>query len=432
MTALRPAAAVLAASALVLLSACSQEADAEAGVTEPAATTAPATTSATEEPADEFPPAVSHDLDIDFGSAPYDRIAACHHDGPVTVQDGRATFTPSAPSDELTALDAEIQLAITGAPRYVEIGPDGRSYASVAFSCKAVGGDAPTGEEAVVDSGELIVGGTQDDLRVMGIITAGEPTSGDPASDGGAGAEGSGASAVDLELREPAGIGTALLHSSLRNGDGYRYFVREEQDGDTDEPSGRSWTTVAWDDEAGAVRQLTHTEDFMESVPQPDKTLVVGVDGDNGILVGQEDLDDREAFDAIAEFMGEPDEESSEFAEEGDHQGYRSETKTWGSFSVTYYSPADGEPEWVGTCLAWSGELSDFPPPVTIGAPLQLGSSLVEHPYLGSTESEHVVDGEAPSLVTDGDDRFTVDVIGGTRTNGMITSMQSGIGCARD
>lgn len=429
----RPVAALAAcaASVLVLLSACSQEPAAEAGPTEPATTTAPSTASATDGTDDEFPAAVSRELDIDFGSAPYDRVAACHHDGPVAVQDGRVTFAPSDPSDDLAAMDAEVELSITGAPSYLEIGPEGRSYASVPFSCKAVGGDAPTGADAVVDSGELIVGGTQDDLQVMGLITAGEPVTDDPASDGAADAEASGASAVDLELRQPAGIGTTLLHSSLRNGDGYRYFIREEEDGDTDEPSGRSWVTVAWDDTSGSVRQLTHTEDFMGSVPQPDKTLVMGVDGDNGIIVGQEDLDDREAFEAIAEFLGDPDEESSEFSEDGDHRGYRSETKSWGSFSATYYSPADGEPEWVGTCLAWSGELSDFPQSVTIGSPLQLGSSLVEHPSMGSTESEHVEDGEAPSLVTDGDDRLTVDVVGGTRTDGMITSMQSGTGCAR-
>jgi len=431
------AAAVLTASVLLALTACSQGSDAEAGDTAPAPGSSPATaapttaepgpTAATDEAAgDAFPSAITRELDIDFGSAPYDRIPACHHDGPVTVDGGRATFSPSDPSQELTDMGAEVELTITGAPGYVEIGPDHRSYAAVPFSCSAVGGDAPDGAEALIDSGELFVGGSQDDLRVVGLVTAG-----DPLTDEAPSTEETGASALDLPAYDPAGTGRATLHSSLRNGDGYRYFVRAEQDGDTDEPTGRGWKNVAWDAESGSVRQIEHVEDFMDSVPRPDETLVVGVDGDDGILPGQPDLDDRAAFDAIADFMGEPDAESSEFAEEGDHRGYRSETKSWGSFEVTYYSPADGEPDWVGTCLAWSGELSDFPPEVTIASPLRMGMSLADYPFLGSTAADHVEDGEAPSLVTDVDGRYTVDVMGGSRTDGMLTSQASGTGCAR-
>lgn len=442
------AAAALAASALVALSACSQDSDAEAGATTPAPAASPTTAQATEKSGDDnFAAAITRELDIDFGSAAYDRVPACFHDGPVTVDGGRATFAPSNPSQELTDMGAEVELSITGGAAYLEIGPDGRSYAAVPFSCRAVGGDAPDGAAALVDSGELFVGGTQDGLRVMGLVTAGDPITDASDEDGSDGTsdeqpssddangdqsgEGPGTSAGDVMAHEPAGLGETSLNSSLRNGDGYRFFVREEQDGDTDEPSGRGWKNVAWDEESGSVRQIDHVEDFMDSVPRPDETLVVGVDGDNGILPGQEDLSDREAFDAIADFMGEPDGESSEFSEEGAHRGFTSETKSWGSFRVTHYSPADGEPEWVGTCLAWSGELGDFPQEVTIASPLRTGTSLADHPFLGSTAADHVEDGEAPSLVTDVDSRYTVDVVGGSRTDGMITSLASGTGCAR-
>lgn len=450
----RRTAAVLAASALVALSACSQDSDAEAGATTPASAASPTTPQATEEASgadaagDDFAAAITRELDIDFGSAPYDRIPACHHDGPVTVDGGRTTFAPSNPSQELTDMGAEIELTITGGAGYVEIGPDGRSYAAVPFSCSLVGGDAPDGADALIDSGELFVGGTQDGLQVMGLVTAGDPITDDGAgteagtedagSDGtGSGDAGSddaeepGASAVDILAHEPAGIGVTHLHSSLRNGDGYRFFVREEKDGDTDEPSGRGWKNVAWDVDSGSVRQIDHVEDFMDSVPRPDETLVVGVDGDNGILPGQEDLSDQEAFDAIAAAMGEPDAESSEFSEEGAHRGYRSETKTWGTFAVTLYSPADGEPDWVGTCLAWEAELGEMPDDVTLAAPMRMGMALAEYPYFGSAEADHVEDGEAPSLVTTDDGRYTVDVMGGTRTDGMITKVASGTGCAR-
>ena len=233
-------------------------------------------------------------------------------------------------------MGAEVELTITGGAGYVEIGPDGRSYAAVPFSCSAVGGDAPDGAEALLDSGELFVGGTQDALQVMGLVTAGDPITDEADGDE---AEETSASAVDLLTHEPAGMGVAHLHSSLRNGDGYRYYVRQQRDGDTDEPSGIGWKNVAWDSESGSVRQIDHVEDFMDSVPRPDETLVVGVDGDDGVLPGQEDLSDHEAFDAITAFLGEPDAESSEFAEEGAHRGYRSETRTWGTFEATYYLP---------------------------------------------------------------------------------------------
>ncbi|SLM88587.1 hypothetical protein [Brevibacterium yomogidense] len=431
------AAAVLAASALVALTACSQDTDAEAGATTPApdastahATDEAATAAADDDDAagDDFAAAITRELDIDFGSAPYDRIPACHHDGPVTVDGGRATFAPSNPSPELTDMGAEVELTITGGAGYVEIGPDGRSYAAVPFSCSAVGGDAPDGAEALLDSGELFVGGTQDALQVMGLVTAGDPITDEADGDE---AEETSASAVDLLTHEPAGMGVALLHSSLRNGDGYRYYVRQQRDGDTDEPSGIGWKNVAWDIDSGSVRQIDHVEDFMDSVPRPDETLVVGVDGDNGILPGQEDLSDQEAFDAIAASMGEPDAESSEFSEEGAHRGYRSETRTWGTFEVTYYSPADGEPDWVGTCLAWEAELGEMPDDVTLAAPMRMGMSLSEYPYFGSTAADHVEDGEAPSLVTTDDGRYTVDVMGGTRMDGMLTKVSSGTGCAR-
>ena len=464
MTALRTlrgrAAAALAASVLVALTACSQDTDAEASATTPTPDASPTTAQATEETAgeraegDDFAAAVTRELDIDFGSAPYDRIPACHHDGPVTVDGGRATFAPSNPSPKLTDMGADVELTITGGAGYVEIGPGGRSYAAVPFSCSAVGGDAPDGAEARLDSGELFVGGTQDRLQVMGLVTAGDPITDEAAGDGAgddvgsdeAGAEESGtgeagtaseddeeagASAVDILTHEPSGMGMAQLHSSLRNGDGYRYYVREERDGDTDEPSGRGWKNVAWDGDSGSVRQIDHVEDFMDSVPRPDETLVVGVDGDNGVLPGQEDLSDQEAFEAITASMGEPDTESSEFSEAGTHRGYRSESRTWGTFEVTYYSPADGEPDWVGTCLAWEAELGEMPGDVTLAAPMRMGMSLSEYPYFGSTAADHVEDGEAPSLVTTEDGRYTVDVMGGTRMDGMLTKVASGTGCAR-
>ncbi|SMY11586.1 hypothetical protein [Brevibacterium jeotgali] len=469
MTALRTlrgrAAAALATSALVALTACSQDTGSEAGATTPTPDASPTAPQATEETAgdgaegDDFASAVTRDLDIEFGSAPYDRIPACHHDGPVTVDGGRATFAPSNPSQELTDMGAEVELTLTGGAGYVEIGPGGRSYAAVPFSCSAVGGDAPDGAEAQIDSGELFVGGTQDGLQVMGLVTAGDPItdegagdeagddpgSDDPGSDeagteeAGTGEPGSAtgdgeeasASAVDILAHEPSGMGMAQLHSSLRNGDGYRFYIREEREGDTDEPSGRGWKNVAWDGDSGSVRQFDHVEDFMDSVPRPDETLVVGVDGDNGILPGQEDLSDQEAFEAITASMGEPDAESSEFAEEGAHRGYRSESRTWGTFQVTYYSPADGEPDWVGTCLAWKAELGELPDDLTLAAPMRMGMSLSEYPYFGSTEADHVEDGEAPSLVTTDDGRYTVDVMGGTRMDGMLTTVASGTGCAR-
>ncbi len=428
------AAAVLAASALVALTACSQDADSEAGTTTPAPAASPTTAEATEEAAgDGFASAITRELDIDFGSAPYDRIPACHHDGPVTVDGGRATFAPSNPSQELTDSGAEVELTITGGAGYVEIGPDGRSYAAIPFSCSAVGGDAPDGAAALIDSGELFVGGTQEALQVMGLVTAGDPvteeddTSGEDAED----EQEAGSSAVDLLTHEPAGIGVIHLHSSLRHGDGYRFYVREERDGDTDEPSGTSWKNVAWDIDSGSVRQIDHVEDIMDSVPRPDDTLVVGVDGDEGILPGHEDLSDREAFDAIADFLGEPDAESSEFAEDGDHRGYRSETRSWGTFTTTLYSPADGEPDWVGTCLAWEAELGEIPSTVTIASPIRMGMALAEYSHIGSTEADHVEDGEAPSLITADDGRYTIDVMGGTRKDGMITKVGSGTVCAR-
>src|SRR5699024_8545518 len=122
----------------------------------------------------------------------------------------------------------------------------------------------------------------QDAMQIVGLVTAGDVLDEDGDGGGASGGEAEASAAADIQLREPAGIGTTLVHSSLRNGDGYRYFIREAQDGDTDTPSGRSWTTVHWDDEAGAIRQLEHSEDILETVPRPDETLVIAADGDDG------------------------------------------------------------------------------------------------------------------------------------------------------
>lgn len=429
---LRPAVVpAAAAAALLLLSACTPSSDPQPQETSAAAE--PATTaSATAESGDEYPAAVSRDLDLDFGATTYDRLTACHHDGPVTVQGGRSVFAPADPTDELTDMGAEVELTITGAPTYLEIGPGGRVYASVPFRCEATGGDAPSGAEALLDSGELIVGGTQDAMQIVGLVTAGDVLDEDGDGGGASGGEAEASAAADIQLREPAGIGTTLVHSSLRNGDGYRYFIREAQDGDTDTPSGRSWTTVHWDDEAGAIRQLEHSEDILETVPRPDETLVIAADGDDGVIVGEEDLDDAETFDAIAEFLGDPVDESSEFAETDDYQGYRSETKEWDGFRITLYSPADGEPDWVGTCLAWEAVLGDMPQDVTIGSAVQPGATMEQHPQLDVADAPYVTEGEDPGLVTDDGNRYTIDVVGGTAATGMIDRMVSGRGCIRD
>lgn len=403
------------AVALLAVSACSSPADPPR---EQATSAAPAATaSATESaPAAEFPPAVARDLDLDFGSTHYERFAACHHDGPLDVEGGRGTVAPSDPSPELTELGAEVEVTITGAPTFLEIGPDGRSYASVPYRCDAVGGDAPDGAAAVIDSGAFIAGGTQEAMSMVGYVSAGDVLDGTDA----------------LQQREPAGIGTTLVHSSLRNGDGYRYYVQPERPGDTDEPSGAAWTTVHWDDAAGSVRQLAHSEDLLETVPRPDETLVVAADGDDGIILGREDLDDRETFDAISEFLGEPDKEEDVFAEEGAHHGYTSTTRTWDEFTVTLYSPADGEPDWVGTCLAWRGSVGRMPSAVTVGSPVQPGSSLEEHPAMTAADAPYITDGESPGLIDDGTGRYTIDVVGGTANTGMIDWMMSGTGCARN
>ena len=417
------AAPAAAAAALLLLSACTPGSEPEPQDSSAAAE--PATTaSATAEVVDEYPAAVSRDLDLDFGATTYDRFPACHHDGPVTVQGGRSVFTPSDPTDEMG--DAEVELTITGAPTFLEIGPGGRVYASVPFTCEATGGGA-----AVLDSGEFIAGGTQEAMSIVGIVTAGDALDDDGPGDA-SGGEANASSAANIQLREPAGIGTTVVHSSLRNGDGYRYYSRAAQDGDTDTPSQTVWTTVQWDDEAGAIRQLERSEDLLETVPRPDETLVLAANGDDGIILGEEDLDEQETFDAIEEFLGDPTDESSEFAESGDHQGYRSETKVWDGLTVTLYSPADGEPDWVGTCLAWSGDLGDMPQSVTVGSPVQLGSSMDQYPHLSVEDAPHVRGGEAPGMVDDGSGRYTFDVVGGTAETGMIDTLTSGTGCARD
>src|SRR5690606_38249138 len=111
------AAPAAAAAALLLLSACTPGSEPEPQDSSAAAE--PATTaSATAEAGDEYPAAVSRDLDLDFGATTYDRFPACHHDGPVTVQGGRSVFTPSDPTDEMG--DAEVELTITGAPTFLE------------------------------------------------------------------------------------------------------------------------------------------------------------------------------------------------------------------------------------------------------------------------------------------------------------------------
>src|SRR5699024_6792102 len=197
------AAPAAAAAALLLLSACTPGSEPEPQDSSAAAE--PATTaSATAESGDEYPAAVSRDLDLDFGATTYDRLTACHHDGPVTVQGGRSVFAPSDPTDELTDMGAEVELTITGAPTYLAIGPG-------PFRCEAPGGAAPSGAEGLLDSGELIVGGTQDAMQIVGLVTAGDVLDEDGAGGGASGGEAEASAAADIQLREPAGIGTTLV-----------------------------------------------------------------------------------------------------------------------------------------------------------------------------------------------------------------------------
>ncbi|WP_029089544.1 hypothetical protein [Brevibacterium album] len=425
--------AALTAAALLALAACSGDEPAEAEPEAPAETTsAPAP-----EPTPEHPAAITRDSNVNVGSGSFGSFPACMHAGPVSFTGGEATIDPSAPSEELADTGAQVRIRLTDAPDYVEIGPDGRAYASVSFRCDAVGGDAPEGDAARIDSGHIIVGGTEDALTVVGLVTAGALVDEGQADGSGAAAGGAqtdaaaaegpeAASAAPVPLRAPAGQGEAFLHSSLRNGDGYRYFLRPEQDGDeAGEPSGREWATFDWDPEAGAVVQLERSEDILDTVPRPEETVVVGADGDRAVLTGQEDLAPQEAFETLTERLGEPDDEETTTVSDTDYAGYEQRTRTWGSFSASLVTPPEGT-DWA-TCLAWEAELGDIPPEITLDSPLRWGTSLTDMGFSDSAVREDI--GETAAVVDDDGDRYVTETMNSTPVDGMITIIGSGTGC---
>jgi hypothetical protein len=431
----RTSPAAAAAFALLALAGCS-------GSGEPAAE-APAPASAepaaeTQAPEAEAPAAITRDSQVQFGGGTFTAFPACMHEGPVDFSSGEATIDPSAPTADL--LDgAQVRIRITGDANYVEIGPDGRAYASVPFECDAVGGEAPSGDAARIDSGHMIVGGTQDALTVVGLVTAGAPADGadaptgaaqDTASGadgGGAGAEAAtGTSAAQVPHRAPAGSGQTFLHSSLRNGDGYRYLLRPEQEGDEPgAPSGRVWANYQWDPELGAVAEVTRSEDILDTVPRPEETVVVGADGDRAVLTGEEDLSPEEAFDRLSERLGEPGEEETDTVEDTDYAGYERRTRTWDEFTASLVTPPENT-DWA-TCLAWEAELGGIPDEITLDSALRWGSSLEEMGLTSADVREDI--GETAAVVDDDGDRFVTETLGGDATTGMITKIGSGTGC---